>query len=138
MADQSPPDAKPPDDTTSYAKYFTDSAFWQKVKDHAGKIGRASLTKAIELYHVAVAPDTPVWAKAVALGSLGYFILPLDVVPDLIPVAGLTDDAAAIAAAATVLLKNITPAIRAKAAEQVTKWFGADAKAPPAGEPPVG
>jgi uncharacterized membrane protein YkvA (DUF1232 family) len=90
---------------------------------------------------VAVAPDTPVWAKAVALGSLGYFILPLDVVPDLIPGVGLADDAAALATAATMIIKNITPAVKAKAAEQVSKWFGPDPNAPatpPADPPPAG
>lgn len=153
MADQPPPpadqpdppipsDGKAPADTTRFAKYFTDSAFWDKVKGFANKVGRGTLTKALELYNVATDPATPVWAKAVALGSLGYFILPLDAVPDFIPVAGWADDAAALAAAATVLIKNITPAIKAKASEQVTKWLGPDPKAaaaPPAPEsPPAG
>ncbi len=127
-----PTDGKPPVDVTAFAKYFTDGAFWEKVKGFAGRVGRATLTKALELYNVATSPDTPVWAKAVALGSLGYFILPLDAVPDVIPGLGLADDAAALAAAATMLLKNITPAIKAKAAEQVAKWFGPDPNAPAA------
>ena len=126
-----PTDGKPPTDTTGFAKFFTDSAFWHKVQEFAGKIGRATLTKVMELYHVAMSPDTPMLAKAVALGSLGYFILPLDAIPDYIPVLGWTDDAAAIAAAATALIKNITPAIKAKAVESVSKWFGPDPNAPP-------
>ena len=153
MADQPPPppadqpqaqpdppipgDGKVPTDTTGFAKYFTEGAFWQKVKDFAGKIGRGTLTKALELYNVAMSKDTPLWAKAVALGSLGYFILPLDAVPDIIPVAGWADDAAASATAATVLLKNITPAIKDTALAQVAKWFGpakGDAT-PPAADP---
>src|SRR4051794_19330249 len=88
-----PTDGKPPSDLTAFAKYFTEGAFWQKVKEFAGKIGRGTMTKVMELYHVAMSPDTPLWAKAVALGSLGYLILPIDAIPDFIPVAGLTDDA---------------------------------------------
>lgn len=131
-----PTDGKPPVDVTAFAKYFSDSAFWQKVREFAGRIGRATLTKVMELYHVAMSPDTPILAKAVALGSLGYLILPIDAIPDMIPVAGLTDDAAAIAAAATALIKNITPAIKAKAVESVNKWFGPDPNAPAAAPQP--
>ena len=126
-----PTDVKPPPDTTDFANFFTDSAFWQKVQEFAGRIGRSTLSKVMELYHVAMSPDTPVLAKAIALGSLGYFILPIDAIPDYIPVLGWTDAAAAIAAAAAALIKNITPAIKAKAAESVSKWFGPDPNAPP-------
>jgi uncharacterized membrane protein YkvA (DUF1232 family) len=144
MSDQPPPppeqqpdppiptDGKAPSDTTGFAKYFTEGAFWDKVKGFASKVGRATLTKVMELYNVAVSKDTPLWAKAVAIGSLGYFILPLDAVPDLIPGLGLADDAAALATAATMIIKNITPAVKAKAAEQVAKWFGPDPNAPAA------
>lgn len=37
-------------------------------------------------------------AVAMILFALGYFICPTDVVPDVIPLAGYTDDAAVIAA----------------------------------------
>lgn len=130
-----PPDGKPPTDTTGFAQYFTDSAFWQKAKDVAGKVGRGTMQKAMEIYHVAMSPDTPVWAKAVAVGSLGYLIFPVDAIPDFIPVAGLTDDAAALAAAATAIMGSITPAIKAKAAEQVSRWFGPNPSAPPTAGP---
>lgn len=147
MTDQPPPDvpptpeavqaAPPPADTTGYAKFFTDGAFWQKVKDFAGRIGRGTLTKAMELYHVAMSKDTPVLAKAIALGSLGYLIMPLDAVPDVIPGIGLADDAAALAAAATAIFKNITPAVKTAASEQVAKWFGPDPNATAPVTPPT-
>ena len=44
--------------------------------------------------------------KALIYGALGYFILPVDVIPDLLPV-GFTDDFAALAAVITLLIKNI-------------------------------
>ena len=159
MADQPPPtdatadaaqpdppipgDGKPPADTTGFAKFFTENAFWQKVKDFANKLGRGTLQKAMELYNVAKSPDTPLLAKAVAIGSLGYLIMPFDAIPDILPGLGLTDDAAALAAAVAALVKNITPAIKAQATAQVDKWLGrgkgaadpapdaAEAEAPP-------
>ena len=44
-------------------------------------------------------PRAPVQGKAVAIGALLYFILPLDLIPDVLPVIGFADDAAVIAAA---------------------------------------
>lgn len=130
-----PTDGKPPVDLAAFAKYFSDGAFWQKVKDFAGKIGRGTLTKALELYNVAMSKDTPVIAKAIALGSLGYLILPLDAIPDFVPGAGLADDAMALAAAAAAIFKSITPAVKMQAYTQVSKWFGPDKNAPAADVP---
>ncbi|MGE6108591.1 YkvA family protein [Aeromonas sobria] len=37
-------------------------------------------------------PDTPLWAKGLALLVLAYGISPLDLVPDVIPLFGWLDD----------------------------------------------
>lgn len=50
------------------------------------------LTSALVLYHCLRDKDTPVWAKGVITGALGYLILPTDLVPDLLPGAGYGDD----------------------------------------------
>lgn len=42
--------------------------------------------------------NTPGKHKMIIIGALGYFILPVDLIPDFIPVAGFTDDAAALIA----------------------------------------
>lgn len=42
-------------------------------------------------------------SKAVALGALLYLITPMDAIPDITPLLGLTDDAAVIAAAVASL-----------------------------------
>jgi uncharacterized membrane protein YkvA (DUF1232 family) len=36
--------------------------------------------------------DTPNWAKTIVIGALGYFIFPVDIIPDFVPVVGFTDD----------------------------------------------
>ena len=58
---------------------------------------------------------TPLQAKAIAFTALAYFILPLDAIPDVIPVAGYTDDAGAIAAAVFAINTYITDEHRKKA-----------------------
>ena len=37
-------------------------------------------------------PKLSYFDKAIVLGALGYFISPLDIIPDYIPVVGLLDD----------------------------------------------
>ena len=60
----------------------------------------------------------PGWAKALIVGVLGYFILPLDAVPDFVPVAGYADDFAAMLLVLLELDTYVTPSMEkaAKAA----------------------
>jgi len=46
-------------------------------------------------------------SKAIAIGALIYLVSPIDLVPDLIPVFGLGDDAAVIAAAIAKLASDL-------------------------------
>ncbi len=41
-------------------------------------------------------PETPTQHKALIMGAIGYIILPVDLVPDAIPVAGWLDDIASV------------------------------------------
>ncbi len=60
-------------------------------------------------------PATPFRVRATLIGALAYFILPMDVVPDLIAGLGFTDDAAVLVAALRVVGSNISEAHRARA-----------------------
>ncbi len=42
-------------------------------------------------------PATPTHMKALIIGAIGYIILPLDLIPDLTPVIGYSDDLASAA-----------------------------------------
>src|SRR4051812_27278285 len=46
-------------------------------------------TETVAMYFCMLDPKTPVWVKGVAAAALAYFILPLDAVPDLLPIVGL-------------------------------------------------
>ncbi|SFJ90480.1 Uncharacterized membrane protein YkvA, DUF1232 family [Bosea sp. OK403] len=60
-------------------------------------------------------PATPRRVRLTLLAALGYFVLPLDAIPDFLPVIGFTDDAAVIAAALAAVAGSITPEHREKA-----------------------
>ena len=50
-------------------------------------------------------PQTPMPAKLVLLAGLVYLLVPTDIIPDVIPVLGFSDDVLALIAAGTVFLK---------------------------------
>lgn len=50
-------------------------------------------------YYAARDPDTPMKAKGVLFAAVAYFVLPVDVVPDVILGLGFTDDATVLATA---------------------------------------
>lgn len=61
--------------------------------------------------------------KALIVAALGYFILPLDLIPDFIPIAGYGDDAAVLYG----LIKKldcIDVRVKAQAKSKLKEWFG--------------
>lgn len=109
---------------TKYQHLFTAARFWKKLGRHASVIGRGTLEKALYLYYAAQNPATPAWAKRVVYGALGYFILPLDAIPDLAPLIGYTDDLSVMAAALATVAYYITPQVKQQAHDKLDQWFG--------------
>ncbi|WP_371126609.1 YkvA family protein [Bosea sp. (in: a-proteobacteria)] len=66
-------------------------------------------------------PATPRRVRMTLLAALGYFVLPLDALPDIMPLLGFTDDAAVIAAALAAVASSITPRHREKAKQAMTE-----------------
>ena len=60
-------------------------------------------------------PATPRRVRYTLLGALGYFVLPIDALPDIMPFLGFTDDAAVLAAAIAAVAGSITAEHRAHA-----------------------
>lgn len=110
--------------SSKYSKEYSESSFWDKVKKFASKAGSKVIYTALKLYYTMQSPDTSGWAKAVIIGALGYFIAPIDVIPDPTPVVGFADDLGVLAAAAASVVTNITPAIKAEARRKLEEWFG--------------
>lgn len=50
-------------------------------------------------YYCALDADTPVKVKMVLFAALGYFVLPVDAIPDVLTGLGFTDDATVLATA---------------------------------------
>lgn len=116
--------AKKEIDTVVYAGNYSDEGFKSKMKRLGKKMGGKLLYNVYVLYYVLKSRDVPVKVKAEILGALGYVLVPLDLIPDFIPVVGFSDDLAAVAFAVHAARAQITPAIQQKAEKKVFKLIG--------------
>ncbi len=66
-------------------------------------------------------PATPRRVRMTLLAALGYFVLPMDALPDIMPLLGFTDDAAVIAAAIAAVAGSITPEHRERAKQALAE-----------------
>ncbi len=102
---------------------YDESSFWEKCKDYAKNIGEEGLEKALQLYYVLDDDKCSKTDKATIYGALAYLVSPIDVIPDLIPVLGYTDDIALIAVALSSVASKIDNTVREKAKNKVKEWF---------------
>jgi len=86
--------------------------------------GAEVVERALQLYYAAQDPQTPAWAKAVIYGALGYFIFPVDAIPDAVPAVGFSDDLGVLVAALASVAMYITPAVKEQARVRIRDWFG--------------
>jgi len=106
----------PPDDDNGALR----DSFWLKLKRVAAQIPFAE--DLLAAYYCAFDRETPLPVKATLLGAIAYFVLPIDAIPDFIPVIGYTDDAAVLAAAIKIVSDHITPAHRQAAREKLGSY----------------
>ena len=87
--------------------------FWSKLKRVAAGLPFAE--DLLTAYYCAFDQDTPLKVKAALLAALAYFVLPIDLMPDVMPILGFTDDAAILATAIRMVATNVQPEHRAAA-----------------------
>lgn len=115
---------KLPKSFLSYGSYFDVRKLKEKLARTAKKAGVKVTYAVLLLYYVATDRNTPLADKAKIYGALGYFILPLDAIPDAIPMMGYSDDLTALLWALRAVWSNITPEIRERARQRLASWFG--------------
>jgi uncharacterized membrane protein YkvA (DUF1232 family) len=62
-----------------------------------------------------VDPATSPRVKLVLLGAIAYFVMPLDFLPDILPLVGFADDAALLLAAVSQVAGSINESHREQA-----------------------
>ena len=99
---------------SEYGQHYSEEAFWRKLGDMPRTAGLAVVERAVTLYVILTDRATPAWVRLLVIGALGYFIWPLDAVPDVIPAVGLADDASALLLALLQLGQYVTPSIETR------------------------
>lgn len=105
------------------SKYYSDKKFVEKAKKFGISIGFKALHAAVVLFYTLKDPNLPKQDRMIILGALGYLILPVDLIPDFIPVVGFTDDIAVIIAALGKVINSVSEESKVKAHQQLKAWF---------------
>lgn len=105
-------------------KHFSEDGLWNKIKKYSKKAGSSVIYAVLLLYYVMQKEEVPKKEKALILSALGYFILPLDLIPDVAPGAGYVDDIGALIAALVRVSMYIDADIKKQAKDKLQDWFG--------------
>ena len=107
----------------SYKDKFTQSGFIEKISKIAKRAGSKLVYAALILYYTLQGESVSLKDKTMILAALGYLISPLDVMPDAIPIAGLSDDLGVLLYVLRKVWTDIPEDVKEKAHNKLTKWF---------------
>ena len=111
--------------------WYSAPALWRALSRAATIAGRKTLLTALTLFFCLKDNETPTWARGVIVGALGYLILPMDLIPDLIPGMGYSDDWGALVAALGTVAAYIKDEHKEQAAAQLARLFRSPNPPPP-------
>ena len=115
----------------SAPRWYSAPRLWRTLLKAAVSTGLKTLHTALTLFFCLQDRDTPTWAKGVIVGALGYLVLPMDLIPDILPGVGYGDDMGALVAALGTVAAYIKDEHKSKASAQVARLLGSkNAEAP--------
>lgn len=88
-------------------KEFVEENLWVKLEKFGKKISFAK--DILALFRYMQDPNVSWYRKSIVAGALIYFIVPIDAVPDLIPLVGYLDDLGVITAVLKFLGHELIP-----------------------------
>lgn len=107
----------------SFGSEYSEQGLKEKLSKIARKAG-IKMAYAVLVAFYAVQSDTLSFKeKARLYGALGYFILPVDLIPDAILGMGYSDDLAALVYVLHTVSSNITLEVKQRAREKLCSWF---------------
>ena len=107
-----------------YAKSYSEDSFWDKIKGVLKSAGLTLIYKALQLFYVMQKPECPMHIKAAIVATLGYFISPIDLIPDVVPFVGFSDDLVAVGSALLLSQMYVDDEVKRLACEKIDDIFG--------------
>lgn len=105
-------------------KWYSDKKIKDKIGRVAKKAGAMVIYPALLLYNLLKSPQVNSKDKMLIIGSLAYFILPVDLIPDFILGLGYIDDSVAIMTCIKALSSSITPELKEQTREMCRDLVG--------------
>lgn len=96
--------------------------FWRKVRRNLARLPFAH--DLVAAWYCVLDQETPAYVRAVLAGALAYFVLPADLVPDILAGLGFTDDASVLAAAIAAVGRHIQSKHRSRARQALDRLSG--------------
>ncbi len=115
---------KPKDFLKAWRDKLNEIQVLSELRNGFRLIGVQAVYAALLLFFAYKRSDTPSWAKRIILGSLAYLLAPLDLIPDLSPFFGFTDDLGVLMFGLVSIAGYIDGDVRTKARDQLQGWFG--------------
>ncbi len=107
----------------AYSSYYSEASLWNKILKYGRKAGISVIYAGLLLYYLLQKEDLPLQVKAAIIGALGYFILPIDVLPDIIVGLGYTDDLAVLLMMLKYCSKYMDEGVKARARAKIKELF---------------
>jgi uncharacterized membrane protein YkvA (DUF1232 family) len=93
--------------------------FWPKLQQNLARIPFAE--DVVAAWYCASDAKTPLKVKGTLFAALAYFILPFDIMPDMILGLGFTDDLAVLMTAMTLVRNHVTQDHRDRAQTTINR-----------------
>lgn len=108
----------------SYAAHYSEGAFLDKARRYGRQAGVAAIYAGLLLFYLLKRPDLPWKVRLAIAGALGYFILPADMLPDIIVGLGFSDDLSVLLGVLTCCYGHVDDGVRERARAKVEELFG--------------
>lgn len=112
----------------SYSNKFTNSDFVEKISKVAKRAGAKLVYVALILYYTLQSDKVSAKDKAMIIGALGYLISPVDIMPDAIPIVGLSDDLTVLLFVLKKVWLDVPEDVKEKANNKLNQWFDDEEK----------
>lgn len=114
------------DTIKNHEQHYSNEGLWNKIQRYSKKAGSTVIYAVLLLYYTLQKPEVPLKVKATIAGALGYFILPIDLIPDIAAGVGYVDDLGVVTAALIQVAMHIDEDIKKQSRKKLADWFEED------------